>query len=128
MEAEVAVMTHPTRSAFLCIPTRRAAVLAITALVSLATATSPVLAGRWKGGPDQGDNREREARVGVSSNRGIGIGGGRLLFGLGVLRDFIGNIPRGGPGEGATPHISPTDDWKGQVNTNVCNFKYVCQK
>lgn len=34
---------------------------------------------------------------------------------------------RGGAGEGATPHISPTDDWKGQVNTNICNFKHVCQ-
>ena len=47
-------------------------------------------------------------------------------FGQG-LRDFVGNIPRGGPGEGSTPHIAPTSDWKGNVNTNVCNFQHVCK-
>jgi hypothetical protein len=122
-------MTHSTSSAFRCSPTgRAAAVLAIIALISLATVASPVLAGGWKGGPDRGANREREASSGASSAQSIGVGGGRLLFGLSILRDYIGNIARGGPGEGATPHISPTDDWKGQVNTNICNFKYVCQK
>lgn len=37
-----------------------------------------------------------------------------------IFRDLL-------PGEGSTPHISPTSDWKGQVNTNICNFKHVCQ-
>lgn len=116
-------------SAFRSSPTgRRRAILPIAALVILSTASSPVIAGGWRGGPDSGASKERGAGASSSAGQGIGIGRGGILFGLAVLRDFIGNVARGGPGEGATPHISPTDDWKGQVNTNVCNFKYVCQK
>lgn len=102
--------------------------LAIALLAILGAAYSPALANGWKNGPDRAVSREPAARSRISTAPGIAnVGGGRLIFGLAVLRDLVGNIARGGPGEGATPHISPTNDWKGQVNTNICNFRHVCQ-
>jgi hypothetical protein len=51
----------------------------------------------------------------------------RLLRGLlSAYYDLIQSL-RGGPGEGATPHISPTTDWKGEVRTNICNFQHECK-
>ena len=105
----------------------RSAALAITVLLLVGASSLPAAAGDWKSGQSRGADR---GAVASASNAGANqkLGGIGLIIGLGILRNFIGNIARGGPGEGATPHISPTSDWKGQVNTNICNFKYICQK
>src|SRR5690349_1177535 len=110
--------TNFADSAFPQSPTRwRATAFAMISIIALGTAISPVLAGGWKDGANRNAVHERGANA--SSPQGIGIGGGGGLilgrgFLRGILREFIGNLARGGPGEGATPHISPTDDWKGQ--------------
>jgi hypothetical protein len=100
----------------------------LASVLILVTSAPTASAGGWKNGLNRDSKPESAASAGASQAQTNGIGGGRLLLGFGRLRNFIGNIARGGPGEGATPHISPTSDWKGQVNTNICNFKYVCQK
>ena len=111
--------------------------LAITIVASLSVSAIQADAGGFKNGANRGGFHESAARAaeadagpagGLASNS-IDSNGliGRGLLALGLLRDLVGNIPRGGPGEGSTPHISPTKDWKGQVNTNICNFQYVCQ-
>lgn len=107
---------------------RRIAKFAVISLVTLAAASSAALANAWKDGRDRAVGHEPPARSSLSTAPGIGnVGGGRLIFGLAVLRDLVGNIARGGPGEGATPHVSPTSDWKGRVNTNICNFQHICK-
>ena len=104
----------------------RSAALAITVLLFFEASSLPAAAGDWKSGQRLEAGRGAVASA-SSTGANQGIGGIGLIIGLGILRDFIGNFARGGPGEGATPHISPTSDWKGQVNTNICNFQHACQ-
>jgi len=128
-EAEIVMTINFAGSAFQNSLNRRwIAKFAAISLVILAAASAPALANGLNNGRDRAVGHGPAARSSMSIAPGIGtVGGGRLIFGLAVLRDLVGNIARGGPGEGATPHVSPTSDWKGRVNTNICNFQHICQ-
>jgi hypothetical protein len=110
-----------------CLRVLRGETLVIACLIALATWTIPAVAGaNSKGGLEAGVGATGAIRgSGVNLGPGPRIGGGLIV--IGILRNALGNLSRGGPGEGASAHISPTENWKGVVRTNICNFRYTCQ-
>jgi hypothetical protein len=109
--------------------------LLFAACVIFASVTGPSLAKESRGAGD-GIGQRSNVQSNATSPRSAaangletrGIPGGGLFTGalLSAYHDAIQRL-RGGPGEGSTPHVSPTVDWKGEVRTNICNFQHECK-